>query len=674
MDEKSTPASDSELEQRLKRLYHSPVPDPGYTRRLEKQLDKRISQLASNPPPTRPASWRAALGDLARWGWGLVGIALLVAVIVFAFSLLPGRPSALPQVAPTQTIDPTLTPGSPSTPTISLAETPTPAQPAPQVSLPIPGVITYTVAVGDSCASIAFNFGVSVEALVQANNLSPSCDTLQADQVLIIPVSGIEPTPQSEQGYVLPRLEAVNLRQGPGTSYDVVGTLSPGEKLLKMGDVTADGWLPVEYPQGSGEIAYVWVELVIVMDPSDAETGVPAPADWVRASNPRTLDDRLLVDVCFNLPDDGDWMIRDAILRIDQSGGSRELPYDSSTLISYQPFTTDSQGTHPGERCDVLEFPLEAGMVPENPLLSILTLEAYPREGQDCMLYMDRVQPLLTSQDTGILIACEQVPHASGNVTVVSKPDDMSLEAAQAVVYQAFQDTITLRGPWEFNLTQMLTPGGAMPDQEEQYPLLAELRALNLLRAQNFFQGHAWVHLHYRAIHQQSGGTLPDGRQIPPEYRMDEWYELDEKGRITRTVARMLTLSGEPIQVSVLQDGEFANDTFNETNPQEVFYLQPLDFGFTDLAENALKTGKSFTRQPLYFEGNYVGDQYVIRDNEVRRESLYDPATGKQLNFITWLVISEGLQLVSSMVVETLENVASPPAEILTLLAAPFSP
>jgi LysM repeat protein len=595
-------------------------------------------------------------------------MALLVAVIVFAFSLLPGRPSALPLVVPTQADSHTATLPVLATTIVEPTGTQIPSPIASiQVEAPDAGVIEYTVMDGDTLLSIADRFGVPVASISELNNLQMG-DVLFPGTKLLIPLSTPTAVPSEPQAYVITRNAQVNLRSGPGTQYEVVGLLDIGDKLLKNGDVGSDGWLPVEYPPGSGETAWVWVELVIVMDSSDVGQGVPAPADWVRASNPRTLDDRLLVDVCFNLLDDGDWMVQDAVLRIDQTDASLLIAFDSSNLISVRPFTTDSEGTHTGERCDVLEFPLEPGAVLQNPVLSVLSLEAYPREGQDCALYTEKVQPLLTARDTGILITCEPVSHASGDVTVVSKPDEMSLEAAQALVYQAFQDAITLRGPWEFNLAQMLSADGEIPDLLEQHPLLAELRALNLLRSKNFISAPGWVHLQYRAMYQQSGGTLPDGRQIPAEYRMDEWYELDDKGQIVRTVARMLDLSGELLQVAVLQEGEFTNYTYRGTNPQDVFYLQPLDFGFTDLAENALKTDKAFSKQPLTVDGSYVGDMYVIQDERLRRDSVYDPVTGKQLSFTTWQVIPEGLQLVSSVVVETLENTATPSPDVLVLL------
>ena len=46
---------------------------------------------------------------------------------------------------------------------------------------------THTVAAGDTCADIAASFGVSVEALINANGLDADCTNLQLDQVLQIP-------------------------------------------------------------------------------------------------------------------------------------------------------------------------------------------------------------------------------------------------------------------------------------------------------------------------------------------------------------------------------------------------------------------------------------------------------------------------------------------------------
>jgi len=87
---------------------------------------------------------------------------------------------------------PTLTPTLVATPTLAPTFTPT-----------LPPYITYTVEPGDNPWSIALEFGVTVEALLEANGLSE--DTiLDVGQELLIPLV-LEATPQatsSPQGII----------------------------------------------------------------------------------------------------------------------------------------------------------------------------------------------------------------------------------------------------------------------------------------------------------------------------------------------------------------------------------------------------------------------------------------------------------------------------------------
>jgi LysM repeat protein len=87
-------------------------------------------------------------------------------------------------------VDPTVTPTTTST--ITPTTTPTPVTPTP-TDLPLPTAtpMTYTVQAGDTCAGIAFTFGVSIQSIVLLNNLPADCNTLVESQVLLIP----QPTP-----------------------------------------------------------------------------------------------------------------------------------------------------------------------------------------------------------------------------------------------------------------------------------------------------------------------------------------------------------------------------------------------------------------------------------------------------------------------------------------------
>jgi LysM repeat protein len=51
--------------------------------------------------------------------------------------------------------------------------------------------MSYTVQAGDTCAGIAFTFGVSIQSIVLLNNLPADCNTLVEGQQLLIP----QPTP-----------------------------------------------------------------------------------------------------------------------------------------------------------------------------------------------------------------------------------------------------------------------------------------------------------------------------------------------------------------------------------------------------------------------------------------------------------------------------------------------
>ncbi len=114
-------------------------------------------------------------------------------------------PPALPtEVAPPTTVAPTPRPSLTITPTpappTATVEPPT-ATPEPPTATPEPPTATpepptaapseprrYTIQPGDTLRGIAEQFGVSVEAILQANNLTPAQgDALQVGQELIIP-------------------------------------------------------------------------------------------------------------------------------------------------------------------------------------------------------------------------------------------------------------------------------------------------------------------------------------------------------------------------------------------------------------------------------------------------------------------------------------------------------
>ncbi len=110
---------------------------------------------------------------------------LVLLLILLGFGCSRARP-----------IPPTPTP----TPTSSL---PTPTL-APTFTPTLPPYITYTVEEGDNPWSIALEFGVTVEALLEVNGLSEDV-ILDVGQELLIPLALEEATPQptsSPQGII----------------------------------------------------------------------------------------------------------------------------------------------------------------------------------------------------------------------------------------------------------------------------------------------------------------------------------------------------------------------------------------------------------------------------------------------------------------------------------------
>jgi uncharacterized protein YraI len=70
-------------------------------------------------------------------------------------------------------------------------------------------------------------------------------------------------TPAGLTGLVTQKL---NVRSGPGTSYETLGTLSPQSSVVLTGKNEAATWLQIEYPAGTGDRAWVTAAYVQVQD------------------------------------------------------------------------------------------------------------------------------------------------------------------------------------------------------------------------------------------------------------------------------------------------------------------------------------------------------------------------------------------------------------------------
>ncbi len=133
---------------------------------------------------------------------------ILVLLLILVAGLMAGcqrpkpkviLPQATPSATPTATPLATKTPVGSPTPTIPPEPTPTPTL-APTAT---PEVVVHIVSFGETLFSIAQAYGVSMEALAEANGISYPY-LIYLGQELVIPSAGATPQPTAEgQEYVV---------------------------------------------------------------------------------------------------------------------------------------------------------------------------------------------------------------------------------------------------------------------------------------------------------------------------------------------------------------------------------------------------------------------------------------------------------------------------------------
>lgn len=147
------------------------------------------------------------------------------------------------------------------------------------------------------------------------------------------------------------------------------------------------------------------------------------------------------VDVCFTLLDGSDWSIWGASLAY-----ADQVVFDfSSTMLSLQE-PVEGQS---GRRCDTISFyniPPDADL--SNVSVTVDAIAAQPRNEEYCSIYMPKIQQTLNERGIAITLDCPQVDGATTGMQIVSKPDNMSQEEAEQLVYS--DEFFTVRGPWAF--------------------------------------------------------------------------------------------------------------------------------------------------------------------------------------------------------------------------------
>ena len=155
---------------------------------------------------------------------------------------------------------------------------------------------------------------------------------------------------------------------------------------------------------------------------------------------------QVYADVCYTLPDVSDWTIWKASLKY----ADVVLQEYGTTLLSSQGPTGDGQ---PGLRCDTLEFYVPPDANLSTVTVSIEALASFPRQEDYCLIYMPKIQQAFNERSVAITLACNDVDGVA-TMQIVSKPETMSQEEAEQLVYS--DEFFTITGPWEFtfNLAQ----------------------------------------------------------------------------------------------------------------------------------------------------------------------------------------------------------------------------
>ena len=145
-------------------------------------------------------------------------------------------------------------------------------------------------------------------------------------------------------------------------------------------------------------------------------------------------------NICFTLLDSSDWSVWGATL---QYAGAATTDF-SSTLLSLQEPTEGQSGL----RCDTLSFlniPPDADLT--TVTVTVDAIAAPPRAEDYCSIYLTKIQQALNERAIAIALGCVD----SGGVQVMqilSKPDTMSQEEAEQIVFS--DEFYTVKGPWSF--------------------------------------------------------------------------------------------------------------------------------------------------------------------------------------------------------------------------------
>lgn len=152
----------------------------------------------------------------------------------------------------------------------------------------------------------------------------------------------------------------------------------------------------------------------------------------------QVVNNFLLVDICFQLPDNQDWLLgarpEDIILTV----GDRAIPHAGWSVIDE---ITNADGAK--FLCDQVKFQLSGQEDLSNFVITVNHLITSVPEIPNC----DKAQAKLDKKNTGIKINCMKTDSLF-SYEIKQKPEKMSAYDVQQFIDTAFRETID--GPWVF--------------------------------------------------------------------------------------------------------------------------------------------------------------------------------------------------------------------------------